>query len=77
MMHVTDVDDVLGIPVIGVIPESKDILTASSTGDPVILNKDSDAGQAYDDTVRRILGEDVPLRFTEEKKGFFSKLFGR
>ena len=77
MMHVTDVDDVLGIPVIGVIPESKDILTASSTGDPVILNKDSDAGKAYDDTVRRILGEDVPLRFTEEKKGFFSKLFGR
>jgi septum site-determining protein MinD len=43
----------------------------------VILDPESSAGQAYDDAVARILGEERPMRFTTtEKKGFFSKLFG-
>ena len=41
------------------------------------LDGESIAGQAYDDAVARLLGEERPLRFTTvEKKGFFSKLFG-
>ena len=45
--------------------------------DLVILDGESIAGQAYDDAVSRILGEERPMRFTTvEKKGFFSKLFG-
>ena len=53
------------------------MLNASNKGEPVILDLESPAGQAYDDTVARLLGEDRPLRFTTlEKKGFFSKLFG-
>ncbi|MEN1970793.1 septum site-determining protein MinD [Luteimonas sp. MJ204] len=77
MLSITDVEDVLGLKTIGVIPESGDVLNASNKGEPVILDMESDAGQAYDDAVARIIGEERPMRFTQlEKKGFFSKLFG-
>ena len=77
MLSITDVEEVLGLKTIGVIPESSDVLNASNKGEPVILDMESGAGQAYDDAVARLLGEDRPMRFTQlEKKGFFSKLFG-
>ena len=77
MLSVTDVEEVLGLKTIGVIPESTDVLNASNKGEPVILDLESPAGQAYDDAVARLMGETRPMRFTEvEKKGFFSKLFG-
>ncbi|MEJ1096589.1 MULTISPECIES: septum site-determining protein MinD [unclassified Pseudoxanthomonas] len=77
MLSINDVEEVLGLKTLGVIPESGDVLNASNKGEPVILDLESPAGQAYDDTVGRLLGEDRPLRFTTfEKKGFFSKLFG-
>jgi len=77
MLSIADVEEVLGLKAIGVIPESGDVLNASNKGEPVILDVESAAGQAYDDAVARILGEERPMRFTNvEKKGFFSKLFG-
>jgi len=77
MLSITDVEEVLGLKTIGVIPESGDVLNASNKGEPVILDMESQAGQAYDDAVARIIGEERPMRFTQlEKKGFFSKLFG-
>ncbi len=77
MLSITDVEDVLGLKTVGVIPESGDVLNASNKGEPVILDMESPAGQAYDDAVARLMGEERPMRFTQlEKKGFFSKLFG-
>ncbi|AAO28440.1 septum site-determining protein MinD [Xylella fastidiosa subsp. morus] len=77
MLSITDVEEVLGLKAIGIIPESGDVLNASNKGEPVILDNNSLAGLAYEDAVGRILGEDHPMRFTTvEKKGFFSKLFG-
>ncbi len=77
MLSITDVEEVLGLKTIGVIPESGDVLNASNKGEPVILDMESNAGQAYDDAVARLLGEDRPMRFIQlEKKGFFSKIFG-
>ena len=77
MLSINDVEEVLGLRTIGVIPESGDVLNASNKGEPVILDMESPAGQAYDDAVARLLGESRPMRFTQiEKKGFFSKLFG-
>ena len=77
MLSITDVEEVLGLKAIGVIPESGDVLNASNKGEPVILDGESPAGQAYDDAVARIMGEERPMRFISvEKKGFFSKLFG-
>jgi septum site-determining protein MinD len=77
MLSVDDVKEILGLDVIGVVPESPDVLSASNAGTPVILNDESDASRAYEDTVARLLGEEVPLRFTmEAKKGFFARMFG-
>ena len=77
MLTLEDVQEILAIPVIGVIPESESVLTASNVGTPVVLNKESIAGQAYADAVSRFLGEQRELRFLKaEKKGLFSRLFG-
>ncbi len=77
MLSVEDVQEILSLHLLGVIPESKSVLNASNSGTPVILDEQSDAGQAYADIVARYLGEDRPHRFIDEKKGgLFSKLFG-
>lgn len=77
MLSVKDVEEILGISVVGVIPESENVLAASNAGVPVILDDNSNAGHAYKDTVARILGQERPLRFIEPtKKGFFQRVFG-
>jgi len=77
MMSIEDVKEILGIEVVGVIPESEGVLAASNSGVPVILDEDVSAGQAYDDAVARLLGEQRPMRFIDApKKGLFSRLFG-
>jgi septum site-determining protein MinD len=77
MMSIADVQEILGLEVLGVIPESESVLAGSNAGNPVILDAASPAGQAYDDAVGRLLGDAVPMRFTEaQKKGFLSRLFG-
>ena len=76
MLSVEDVQEILSLHLLGVIPESKAVLSASNAGSPVILDDKSDAGKAYSDVVRRYLGEDVPHRFLEEeKKGLLGRLF--
>jgi septum site-determining protein MinD len=77
MMSIDDVKEILGLDVVGVIPESQDVLSASNAGTPVILLEDSDVARAYDDAVSRLMGETVPMRFVEEpKRGFLARLFG-
>ncbi|MDC9588895.1 septum site-determining protein MinD [Xenorhabdus sp. XENO-10] len=77
MLSMEDVLEILCIPLLGVIPEDQSVLRSSNQGEPVILDKDSDAGKAYEDTVLRLLGEERPFRFIEEeKKGFLKRLFG-
>ena len=77
MLSVKDVQDILSLYLLGVIPESPAVLNASNSGVPVILDDHSDAGQAYQDMVGRYLGEELPHRFVDlPRKGFFSRLFG-
>jgi septum site-determining protein MinD len=77
MLSVKDVQDILSLDLIGVIPESLAVLNASNSGVPVILDEESEAGQAYMDMVGRYLGEALPHRFLEvPKKGLFRRLFG-
>ncbi|MBK1719806.1 septum site-determining protein MinD [Thiocystis violacea] len=76
MLSVEDVQEILSLKLLGVVPESKAVLTSSNSGIPVILDRESDAGQAYSDMVSRYLGDEVPHRFLHpEKKGFLSRLF--
>ena len=77
MLSIQDVEDILRIPLVGVIPESEIVLQASNQGIPVIHMPDADAAQAYQDVVARLLGEERPMRFTEAvKTGFFKRIFG-
>jgi len=76
MLSVEDVQEILSLHLLGVVPESKSVLNASNAGIPIILDEKSDAGQAYADIVARYLGEEKPHRFIETKRGFFGKLFG-
>lgn len=77
MLSVNDVEEILAIPLLGVIPESEAVLKASNSGVPVIMDEATQAGQAYADAVDRLLGKDIPHRFLEaEKKSFLKRLLG-
>jgi len=77
MLSLGDIEDILRIKLIGVIPESEAVLQASNQGLPAIHLKDTDVSEAYKDVVARYLGEDKALRFTDyEKPGFLKRLFG-
>jgi septum site-determining protein MinD len=78
MLGINDVLEILSIPLLGVIPESKEILRASNIGAPVTMT--ASAGQArlaYLEAARRLGGETVPIAVPDEKKTFFTRLFGR
>jgi len=79
MMKVEDVLEILAVPLLGIVMESPDVLTASNMGAPVTLhNPASPAAQAYVEAARRLLGEDVPMsQPTLRQGGLFSRLFGR
>ncbi len=77
MLSLEDIQDILRIKLIGVIPESEAVLQASNQGLPAIHSKGTDVAEAYSDVISRFLGEDKPMRFIDaEKPGFFKRLFG-
>ncbi len=77
MLKLEDVVEILAIPVLGVIPNDPAVLQCSNLGVPVVLEPKSRAGEAYRDAVARLLGEDVPLRFTQPPKRGLLDLFLR
>jgi len=78
MLKVEDVLEILSIPLIGIIPESMDVLKASNIGAPVTLaDAKSLPAQAYFDAARRLRGEAIPVTIPGEKRSFFGKIFGR
>jgi len=77
MLSLQDIQDILCIKLIGVIPESDAVLQASNQGVPAVHMQGSDVSEAYKDVVDRFLGEDKPLRFIElPKQSFLKRLFG-
>jgi septum site-determining protein MinD len=75
MLSLEDIQDILRIPLIGVIPESESVLQASNQGLPAVHMKGTEVAEAYQDVVARFLGEDKPMRFTEaHKPGFFKRI---
>jgi septum site-determining protein MinD len=78
MLKVDDVLEILSIPLLGIIPESMDVLRASNLGSPVTLADDRSAPSiAYFEAARRLQGENLPIMIPGEKRGFFGKIFGR
>ncbi|AQV92357.1 MULTISPECIES: septum site-determining protein MinD [Cupriavidus] len=77
MLSLTDIQEILRIKLIGVVPESEAVLHASNQGTPAIHLEGSDVSDAYSDVVDRFLGKDKPMRFTDyQKPGLLSRIFG-
>ena len=78
MLKTEDVLEILSIPLLGIIPESQDVLRASNLGSPVTLADPASApARAYLAAARRLEGETVEMSVPSDKKGLFGKLFGR
>lgn len=73
MLSIDDLMEHLAIDLLGVVPEDKNVVISTNRGEPIILDNDSFAGQAFDNIVRRLLGEEVELMEFEEQ-GFWSRL---
>ena len=78
MLSIEDVLEILSIPLLGIIPESQEVLRASNLGSPVTLNNAQSApARAYFDAARRLKGEKLAMAVPSESRGFLNKLFGR
>jgi len=77
MLSLEDIQDILRIKLIGVIPESESVLQASNQGVPAVHMQGSDVSEAYKDVIERFLGGEKPMRFTDAPKpGLLKRLFG-
>lgn len=74
MLSSDDVFDILGLSIVGIIPEDELVLSASNSGIPVTLNMQSKAGMAFNNVARRVIGEDVPFMNLDESPGIFQRL---
>jgi septum site-determining protein MinD len=78
MLKIDDVLDILSTPLLGIVPESEEVLRASNLGSPVTLsNPRSPAARAYVDAARRLVGEDIATDLPAGRQGFLGRLFGR
>jgi len=78
MLKTEDILEILSIPLLGIIPESPDVLRASNLGSPVTLADPASApARAYTNAVRRLMGEAVEMSVPSDRKGLLGKLFGR
>jgi septum site-determining protein MinD len=76
MLSVEDVLHILSLPLIGVVPDTEEIVSSTNLGEPIIHNEKSVAGEAFRRIAKRIEGDDVPLVDLDSNKGFFAKLKG-
>src|SRR5919202_6973615 len=78
MLKTEDVLEILSIPLLGIIPESREVLRASNLGQPVTLSNAASApARAYRDAARRLMGETVPMTIPSDRLSFIGKLFAR
>ena len=78
MLNIDDILEILATPLLGIIPESQDVLKASNVGTPVTLNNaESAPARAYIDASRRLMGEQVAMVVPAERKGLMDRLLGR
>jgi septum site-determining protein MinD len=78
MLGIDDVLEILSIPLIGIVPESEEVLRASNLGAPITLSNPASApARAYADAARRLCGEEIEMSIPTDKKGLLDKLFGR
>ncbi|MCC6260272.1 MAG: septum site-determining protein MinD [Anaerolineales bacterium] len=80
MLSAEDVLDLLGIQLIGIVPEDETVIIGSNRGAPVAADGKSRAGQAFRNIAKRLQGQDVPFMDLEPQSGLWSaiqKITGR
>jgi septum site-determining protein MinD len=78
MLNIKDVLDILSTPLLGIVPESEEVLRASNVGSPVTLSDPGSApARAYMDAANRLKGQEIPMTIPTERRRIFDKLFGR
>jgi septum site-determining protein MinD len=75
MLSVEDIVEILRAPLLGVVPEEPKLVDFTNRGEPIVL-EDYPASRAFIDIARRIAGEEVPMVYYGQKKGFLGRLFG-
>jgi len=75
MMSVNDVSDILGIPLIGIVPDDENIIIASNQGQPLV-GEGTLAGKAFQHITRRVLGETIPFLNFEKRISIWTKVTG-
>ena len=76
MLSVSDVTDILALPLLGLVVEDEQVIVSTNRGEPLTLNGSaSPAALAYHNVARRLQGEDIPLIDpSKERQGFRAKL---
>jgi septum site-determining protein MinD len=74
MMSMDDVNEILAVDIIGVVPDDESVVIQTNKGEPAVTVETSRAGQAYRNITRRILGEEVPFMDLKEDETFFTRL---
>uniref|UniRef100_A0A1D1YHB9 Putative septum site-determining protein minD, chloroplastic n=1 Tax=Anthurium amnicola TaxID=1678845 RepID=A0A1D1YHB9_9ARAE len=77
MMSVLDVQEMLGLPLLGVIPEDAEVIKSTNRGYPLVLNKPPTmAGLAFEQAAWRLVEQDsmkaVMVEEEPKKRGWFS-----
>jgi septum site-determining protein MinD len=73
MMDVDDINDILAIKLLGIVPDDEEIIISTNRGEPAVLNDHSKAGEAFRNVVRRMEGEEVPFMSVDGEPGLFGR----
>ncbi len=74
MMAVEDVNDILAVDLLGIVPDDETIITSTNKGEPAVMDTYSRAGEAYRNIVARFEGESVPFMSLDYDLGLFGKI---
>jgi septum site-determining protein MinD len=76
MMSVEDVQEILAVPLIGIVPDDERVIVSTNKGEPLVLAETpSLAGTAFDNIARRLEGETVEfLDLNASPDGFFTRI---
>jgi len=76
MLSVEDVEEILHVPKIGIVPDEEKMVDYTNKGEPIVLSGNSNSGRALSNIAKRLEGENIPFMELEEKKGFLSRILG-
>ena len=78
MLGIDDILEIVSIPLLGIIPESEEVLRASNLGQPITAcNPMSAPAKAYLDAAKRLKGEALAITLPSQRRGVLARLFGQ